>query len=141
DLHCSGLVLKCCAGNLSGSEFCLYVSRSLHVDDLSRDIYPSHARLEFRDFHCCSPVTTSPVAKLPLTDVILTFTWSPWFVPGTKTTKLLIRAIPSPRLPTESIVTSTSWPSSTGAGPRFLSCPRSYPRSYPRPPPPPPPRP
>src|SRR3972149_5747188 len=54
-----------------------------------------------------SPFTTSPVAKLLPTAVILTFTLSPAFVPGTKTTKLFIRAMPSPLFPTDSTVTST----------------------------------
>src|SRR3990172_4400464 len=57
---------------------------------------------------------TSPVANLGPTELILTFTWSPGLVCGTKTTSPSIRATPSPRRLTSLMSSSYSLPSSTG---------------------------
>src|SRR2546429_3969510 len=57
---------------------------------------------------------TSPDAKRFETRVILTFTWSPGLVFGTKTTRPSTRAMPSPRLLISLMSTSYSLPSSTG---------------------------
>src|SRR5438093_12302415 len=66
---------------------------------------------------------TSPDAKRFETRVILTLTWSPGFVFGTKTTRPSTRAIPSPRLLISLMSTSYSLPSSTGFGPKRFAPP------------------
>src|SRR5438034_10913833 len=66
---------------------------------------------------------TSPDAKRFETRVILTLTWSPGFVFGTKTTRHSTRAIPSPRLLISLTSTSYSLPSSTGFGPKRFAPP------------------
>ncbi len=58
--------------------------------------------------------TTSAKPKFLLVVVILILTSSPTLAPETKTTKPSIRAIPSPSLPTSSILTSYSSPSLMG---------------------------
>ena len=67
--------------------------------------------------------TTSPEAKRLLTREIFTFTWSPGFVFGTKTTRPSIRAMPSPRRLISLMSTSYSLPSSTGFGPNLFAPP------------------
>jgi hypothetical protein len=59
-------------------------------------------------------LTTSPMANLGPTELILTFTWSPGLVCGMKTTKPSILATPSPRRLVSLMSSSYSFPSSTG---------------------------
>ena len=61
-------------------------------------------------------LTTSAMANLRRTAFMRTFTSSPTFAPGTKTTKPCTRAIPSPPLPRPSIFTVWVSPTLTGAG-------------------------
>src|SRR2546422_122134 len=77
-----------------------------------------------RFLEICTHWITSPDANLFETRVILTFTWSPGLVFGTKTTRPSTRAMPSPRLLISLMSTSYSLPSSTGLGPNRLPPPK-----------------
>jgi len=62
------------------------------------------------------PPTTAPVANLLATCVTLTLPCQPCLAPATKMTKPSIFAMPSPRLLISEMVTSYSFPTSTGLG-------------------------
>jgi len=69
------------------------------------------------------PPTTAPVANLLATWVTLTLPCQPCLAPATKMTKPSIFAMPSPRLLISEMVTSYSFPTSTGFGLKDLKPP------------------
>ena len=70
-----------------------------------------------------APPTTAPVANLLATWVTLTLPCQPCLAPATKMTKPSIFAMPSPRRLISEMVTSYSFPTSTGFGLKDLKPP------------------
>ena len=98
-----------------------YCSADSSVDSSTSEDAPSEGAA------ATEPSTTCPVAYRFETWVTLILTCWPCFAPATKMTKPSIFAMPSPRLLTSEMVTSYSYPTSTGLGLKDLNPPAEDP--------------